>query len=604
MVKKKVNFMCTTFRDGFQSVYGARVFTRDFLPAVEAARNAGIDYFEAGGGALFQSPYFYCNEDAFERMDAIREAVGPEANLQTLSRGVNVVGLDSQPSDIIRLHAQLFKKHGMTTIRNFDALNDVENLVHSGRCITEAGLRHQVCVTVMELPPGCSGAHDAAFYTETLRKILDADIPFDSVCFKDASGTAVPSKAYDSVKAARKLLPEGTWIHYHTHDTSGIAVAAYQAALEAGADAIDLAFAPVSGGTSQPDILVMWHALRGTDYDLDIDPDGVREAAELLKECMADYFLPPEAVAVEPLLPWSPMPGGALTANTQMLRDNGIMDRYPAIIKAMSEVVEKGGYGTSVTPVSQFYFQQAFNNVMIGPWKKIAEDYGRMVLGYFGRTPVPPDPVVVNIASEQLGLPPNRRPVLELNDSDPKKGVEAARGVLKEAGIEDTDENVFIVAACGERGLAFLKGEGFIGVRKKTPADQEALQEDALSSTDGPRGYQVTVNGRSYALRIEGKTAIVNGKAYEVDLQPDMSEAATEAAERAGTTPVIAPIPGKVLKVAVSPGQTVEEGDVIVVLEAMKMEMQVTADVSGTVTHVSINPGVQVIAGQTLAYLG
>ena len=603
-MKKKVNFMCTTFRDGFQSVYGARVFTRDFMPAVEAARNAGIDYFEAGGGALFQSPYFYCNEDAFERMDAIREAVGPDANLQTLSRGVNVVGLDSQPSDIIRLHAELFKKHGMTTIRNFDALNDVENLVHSGRCITEAGLKHQVCVTVMELPPGCSGAHDAAFYTETFRKILDAGIPFDSVCFKDASGTAVPSKAYESVKAARKLLPEGTWIHYHTHDTSGIAVAAYQAALEAGADAIDLAFAPVSGGTSQPDILVMWHALRGTNYDLDIDPDGVREASEVLKECMEDYFLPPEAVAVEPLLPWSPMPGGALTANTQMLRDNGIMDRYPAIIKAMSEVVEKGGYGTSVTPVSQFYFQQAFNNVMMGPWKKIAEDYGRMVLGYFGKTPVPPDPVVVNIASEQLGLPPNRRPVLELNDNDPKKGIEAARSVLKEAGIEDTDENIFIVAACGDRGVAFLKGEGFIGVRKKAAKDQEEPPEDALPGTDGPRGYQVTVNGRSYALRIEGKTAIVNGKAYDVDLQPDTSEAASEAAERAGTTPVIAPIPGKVLKVSVAPGQTVEEGDVIVVLEAMKMEMQVTADVAGTVTHVSINPGVQVIAGQTLAYLG
>ena len=603
-MKKKIHFMCTTFRDGFQSVYGARVFTRDFLPAVEAARDAGIDYFEAGGGALFQSPYFYCNEDAFERMDAIRETVGPDANLQTLSRGVNVVGLDSQPSDIIRLHAQLFKKHGMTTIRNFDALNDVENLVHSGRCITEAGLRHQVCVTVMELPPGCSGAHDAEFYTETLRKVLDADIPFDSVCFKDASGTAVPSKVYDSVKAARKLLPEGTWIHFHTHDTAGIAVAAYQAALEAGADAIDLAFAPVSGGTSQPDILVMWHALRGTDYDLDIDPDGVREAAEILKEGMKEYFLPPEAVAVEPLLPWSPMPGGALTANTQMLRDNGIMDRYPAIIKAMREVVEKGGYGTSVTPVSQFYFQQAFNNVMMGPWEKIAEDYGRMVLGYFGKTPVPPDPVVVNIASEQLGLPPNRRPVLELNDNDPKKGAEAARGVLKEAGIEDTDENVFIVAACGERGLAYLKGEGFIGVRKKTQSDQDEAPEGALPATDGPRGYQVTVNGRSYALRIEGKTAIVNGKAYEVDLQPDTSEAATDAAERAGTTPVVAPIPGKVLKVAVSPGQTVEEGDVIVVLEAMKMEMQVTADVGGTVTHVSITPGVQVIAGQTLAYLG
>ena len=167
MAKKKVQFMCTAFRDGFQSVFGARVFTPDFLPAVAAARDAGISWFEAGGGARFQSLYFYCNEDAFEMMDAFRETAGPEANLQTLARGVNVVGLDSQSSDIVKLHAELFKKHGMTTIRNFDALNDVNNLVYSGKCIVEAGLKHQVCVTLMELPPGCSGAHDAAFYAST-----------------------------------------------------------------------------------------------------------------------------------------------------------------------------------------------------------------------------------------------------------------------------------------------------------------------------------------------------------------------------------------------------------------------------------------------------
>lgn len=590
--------MCTTFRDGFQSVYGGRVFTKDFLPAVEAARDAGINYFEAGGGAMFQSPYFYCNEDAFGRMDAIRSAVGPHANLQTLSRGINVVGLDSQSSDIIRLHAQLFHKHGMTTIRNFDALNDVENLVHSGRCITEAGLRHQVCVTIMELPPGCSGAHDAEFYTKTLRKILDAGIPFDSICFKDASGTAVPSKVYETIKSARKLLPEDTWIHFHTHDTAGIAITAYQAALQAGADAIDLAFAPVSGGTSQPDILVMWHALRGTEYDLDIDFDGVREAEEILKECMKDYFLPPEAVAVEPLLPWSPMPGGALTANTQMLRDNGIMDRYPDIIKAMSEVVEKGGYGSSVTPVSQFYFQQAFNNVMIGPWKKIAEDYGRMVLGYFGKTPVPPDSDVVDLASKQLDLPPNERPVLELNDNDPQKGIEAARALLKEGGIEITNENVFIVAACGERGLTYLKGEGVIGVRKRDELNRKDAAEPKLHSPGKPRRYQVTVNGIPYALSIEGNTAIVNGKTYDIDFKPDTVELLADDINEAFL--VKAPIPGKVLSVGVIPGQNVREGDVIVVLEAMKMEMQVTADIGGTVKHVPINPGIQVIAGQTL----
>ena len=157
MAKKNVNFMCTAFRDGFQSVYGARVLTEDFMPAVAAAREAGITYFEAGGGAMFQSPYFYCNEDSFHMMDRFREVAGPDANLQTLARGVNIVCLDSASSDVIRLHAKLFKKHGITTIRNFDALNDVNNLIFSGRCIHEAGLKHQVVVTMMALPPGCTG---------------------------------------------------------------------------------------------------------------------------------------------------------------------------------------------------------------------------------------------------------------------------------------------------------------------------------------------------------------------------------------------------------------------------------------------------------------
>ena len=455
MAKKKVQFMCTAFRDGFQSVFGARVFPRDFLPAVAAARDAGISWFEAGGGARFQSLYFYCNEDAFDMMDAFRETAGPDANLQTLARGVNVVGLDSQSSDIVKLHAELFKKHGMTTIRNFDALNDVNNLIYSGRCIVEAGLKHQVCVTLMELPPGCSGAHDAGFYASTLQQILDADIPFDAICFKDASGTAVPSKVYETIRQARKMLPADTFIHFHTHETAGVSVLANKAALDAGADAIDLSMAPCSGGTCQPDILVMWHALRGSDFELDVDVEKVREAEEVFKDCMSDYFLPPEATAVEPLIPWSPMPGGALTANTQMLRDNNIMEKYPEIIMAMSDVVRKGGFGTSVTPVSQFYFQQAFNNVMFGPWKKIAEPYGKMVLGYFGKTPVPPDESIVELAREQLGLEPTTRPVLELNDQDPSKGIPAAKKMLEDEGLETTDENVFIAAACKEKGIRF-----------------------------------------------------------------------------------------------------------------------------------------------------
>ncbi len=599
MSKKKVRFMCTAFRDGFQSVYGARVFTPDFLPAIAASKDAGIDYFEAGGGARFQSLYFYCNEDAFAMTDAFREVAGPDADLQTLSRGVNVVGLESQPSDIVKLHADLFKKHGISTIRNFDALNDVENLIYSGQCIVDAGLKHQVCVTLMELPPGCTGAHDSAFYIDTLRQILDAGIPYDSVCFKDASGTAVPSKIYETISGARAMLPEDTFIHFHTHETAGIGVAANLAAIDAGADAIDLSMAPCSGGTCQPDIIVMWHALRGSNYDLDIDIDKVRDAEEVFKECMADYFLPPEAVAVEPMIPWSPMPGGALTANTQMLRDNGIMDKYPDMIKAMGEVVEKGGFGTSVTPVSQFYFQQAFNNVMFGTWERIAESYGQMVLGYFGRTPVTPDAEVMKIASEQLGLEPTTQKPLERNDADPTKGVEAARKQLLEANLADTDENIFIVATCKDKGLAFLKGEAEVGVRKIEKKEEAAPVE-------GPARYTVNVNGKSYNLAIDGDTATVDGKPYQVSLGEATADgtAALPAIKDGGDTPVQAQMPGKVIRLLAQVGDHIEAGDGILVLEAMKMEMPVTAPAAGTITGISVGAGEQVANGQVLAHIG
>src|SRR3970282_1420310 len=198
MAKKLVKVMNTAFRDGFQSCLGARVITQDFLPAVEAARAAGIDHFEFGGGARFQSPFLYCRENAFDMMDAFRQVAGPAANLQTLCRGISVVGLDSQPSDIIELHAKLFRKHGTTTLRNFDALNDVNNLVYSGQMIQKHGLNHEICVAMMALPPGCSGAHDADFYVKVLEQILAADVGFDSVCFKDASGTATPAVVYET----------------------------------------------------------------------------------------------------------------------------------------------------------------------------------------------------------------------------------------------------------------------------------------------------------------------------------------------------------------------------------------------------------------------
>jgi len=605
---KKVNFMCTAFRDGFQSVYGARVLTEDFMPAVAAAREAGITYFEAGGGAMFQSLYFYCNEDSFRMMDRFREVAGPDANLQTLSRGVNIVCLDSASSDVIRLHAQLFKKHGITTIRNFDALNDVNNLIYSGRCIHEAGLKHQVVVTMMALPPGCTGAHDPDFYEKTLRSILDADIPFDSVCFKDASGTSVPAYVYETIKRARKMLPEGTQLQYHTHETAGCSITAYKAALDAGADAIDLSLSPVSGGTCQPDVIVMWHALRGTEYDLGVDIDKVREAEKVFGECMKDYFLPPEATKVEPMIPWSPMPGGALTANTQMLRDNNLMSRYNEMIAAMSEVVRRGGFGTSVTPVSQFYFQQAFNNVIQGPWKKIAPGYGKMVLGYFGKTPVAPDPEIVKIASEQLDLPPTTKTVLEINDADPKKSIAHFTKMLTDNNLPVNDENIFIAAACQEKGILFLEGKAPLGIRKNVPAKKAAPAAGGAK----PDGYTVTVNGKAFAVELKGDKALVNGKEYAVNVVDGLTAAPSASAAPAAPavstsgaeTEIKAAVPGVVLRVNVSEGDAVAEGDELVVLDVMKMETPVVSPCDGMVKAVLVAQTDKVNTGEVLVVVG
>ncbi|WP_103610821.1 biotin/lipoyl-containing protein [Campylobacter concisus] len=597
MAKKFIDVMDTTFRDGFQSVYGARVLMNDFLPALEAAKEAGIEHFEFGGGARFQSLYFYLNEDAFAMMDKFRSIVGPKANLQTLSRGVNTVTLDTGSRELIDLHAKLFKKHGTTTIRNFDALNDVENLKYSGERIAHHGLKHEVVVTMMDLPSGCVGAHDVKFYEKILREILDANIPYHSVCFKDASGTSSPQKVYETIKMARKLLPEKTHIRLHTHETAGVSVACYLAALEAGVDGIDLAASPVSGGTSQPDILTMLHAVKGKDYDLGgLDVEKILKYESVLNDCLKEYFLPPEAVQVSPLIPFSPMPGGALTANTQMMRDNNILDKFPEVILAMREVVQKGGYGTSVTPVSQFYFQQAFNNVMFGKWKKIAEGYGKMVLGYFGKTPVTPDKEIIKLASEQLGLKPTTKHAVDIADKDESKSLAHVKEILKQNKIKVTEENVFIAAACKEKGIAFLKGEAKVNVRK---VDPNAKANEGRQTQSGR--YSVVVNGSRYNVEVsEGFNDSIQVKSI-TEVEGKSVKNAKSAVAGATENDIVASLPGAVHKILVSVGDHVKKGQAIVVLEAMKMEIEVKAPKDGIIGSIEVSKGQSVANNQVVA---
>ncbi|MEI6757374.1 MAG: biotin/lipoyl-containing protein [Chlorobium sp.] len=645
---KKIKFMDVSFRDGFQSCFGARVKTEDFLPALEAAVHAGTDNFEIGGGARFQSLYFYCEEDAFDMMDAARKIVGPDINLQTLSRGANVVGLVSQSRDIIDLHARLFKKHGITTIRNFDALMDVRNLAYSGQCIHNAGLKHQVVVALMGLPPGLNETycHTPQFYLDKLKAILDADIPFDSVAFKDASGTTTPAVVLETIRGARKMLPPEIEIEFHTHDTAGMGVACNFAAIQGGADIIDLSMAPVSGGTAAVDILTMWQRLRGTEYTLDIDQEKYLEVEALFIDQMYKYYMPPEATAVNPVISFSPMPGGALTANTQMMRDNNTLHLLPEVIKNMREVVVKGGFGASVTPVSQFYVQQAFANTIQGHWTKITDGYGKMVLGYFGQTPALPDPEIVRLAAEQLGLEPTAEDVHDINDRNPELGIPYNKSLLEKAKLPLTEENIFIAATCGAKGIAFLKGDCSTGIRykadiaveiKATPRSevvaayheahkhdihQEEVNKrlvDLFSKLPNPAVPLPANTTAAKVISMAGNfTVFVDGAPFNVTFAEGSSinpqglqqptapaaEAPPAAPPVAQGTPVPAVMPGNVYLIHVKVGDEVKEGEEVAVIEAMKMENPVKAPCAGKILSISAVKGGTVTMGETMMTIG
>ena len=605
---KKIDFMLTAFRDGLQSAYGSRVLSADYLPIVQACAEAGIHNFESGGGALFQSAYFYCNEDAFSVMDAFRAAAGKGARLQTLSRGVYLVGIEGQGSDVIKLHAALFKKHGVDAIRNFDALNDINNLRYSGACIREAGLEHELGIAMMELPPESPAVQGPEFYLAVLKRLMDGGVDFDSLCFKDASGTCTPKTIHDVVKGARKLVGPRTRIVFHGHDTAGLGVESCMGAIEAGADQVDLSMAPCSGGTCQPDVLSLWHALRGTEYTLDIDPHKIISIEERFKDALEDYFLPPEATRVDPLVSFFPMPGGALTMNTRMLRDNGLEGRYRDVVKAMGEAIVKGGMGTSVTPVSQFYFQQAFNNVMYGPWSRIAEGYGKMVLGYFGRTPEEPDPEVKRLAVAQLNLPPTTASPLELVDRDPRQGLAAARAVLEAEGLPVTDENLFIVAECHEKGVLFLKGGAPLLIDKKGAAGPTS--QDCTEAIAQSEELTVRLSNKAYAVKFSDSHVTVNGVMYTVQVTPGIDADAvaktavlpkgSEAPVIASTKAVDSQLSGILTRLYKKPGDKVAVGETVMVIDAMGVEVPVNSGYSGIVQDVFVHLGEQVDAGSPL----
>ena len=596
--KKEIRVMFTPFRDGLQSVFGGKTRLKDILPAIEASAAAGIKHFEFGGGARFQAPFFYVGEDPFFCMSEIRKAVGPDADLQILTRSVSGVTLTTQRTTTLALQAKLMRKHGTTIDRNFDFMNDVDNLVKTGQPIVDSGMHHQVCVALMGLPFKSDKAHTPDFYIGIVRDLLKRDIQFDSVCLKDASGTTSPRTCYETAKGIKKILPPEIPLVQHTHDTASTAVACYMAGIAGGVDGIDLAVRPLASGTSQPDVRSMAHSLKGTGFSLDIDPSKMDEIESLLNKSLSEYEFNPVTTSADARVVGFPMPGGAIGPNVYMMKSAGILDKYSDVLAEFPEVVRAGGGWTSVTPGSQQYWLQAFNNVLHGRWEKIDAGYGKSVLGYFGRPPLPPDPEVVKIASEKLELPPfDGDPLEEAPDT-----LTEAENALKERGIEITDENKFLVAAAIVPGKNMELNEGIRLLEKRSkitlPLKKEESGNQKTNSITTPTKTSVTVT--------EGN----NTRTYEVVIEPPASSKSPTTPNQTAVTPsnggqtkdIFSPFEGnvEVVEVNVKAGDAVTQGQVVAAVEAMKAKHDVKAPCAGRVSAVHASIGNEVSAGKPI----
>jgi len=457
-------------------------------------------------------------------------------------------------------------------------------------------MHHQVCIALMGLPFKSDKVHTAEFYINIGKRLLDSDIQIDSICLKDASGTTDPKTIYDTAVGLKKIMPSDMPLWQHTHDTASMGVACYMAGIAGGVDGVDLSVRPMASGTVQPDLRSLAHALKGTGYSLDVDASKMQAIEEQLTEGLKDYQFNPTTTTADARVLGFPMPGGAIGPNVHMMVKAGILNKYSEVLAEFPVVVEAGGAWTSVTPGSQQYWLQAFNNVMYGRWEKIEAGYGRAVLGYFGKTPLPPDPKVVEAASKQLDLP--------VFSGDPldaaAKNVVPAQEALKEHNLPVTDVNTFLVLAAmvpgkkieANEGLRLLLGKGKIDIplkKKEEPkADKsKAAQPTAAAVISGPVTSRCTVQEK-------GKT-----RTFMITVEPQSGNGSESAAQAPAAVPtsggqaVFSTFAGTVdvADILVKAGDTITEGQVVIQVEAMKAKHDIRSPYAGVVASVDVEIG-------------
>ena len=595
----KVGISELVIRDAHQSLHATRMTTADMLPICDKLDKVGYKYIEGWGGATYDSCIRFLNEDPWERLRKLHAAL-PNNKIMMLLRAQNLLGYKHYADDVVEKFVETAAKNGIGCFRIFDACNDPRNMECATKAAKKSGVDVQMAISYAVTP-----FHTNEKYAELAKTY--ADFGADSICIKDMSGLLKPYEAYDLVKAikAKVDLP----VEIHSHATTGLSVASLLKGIEAGADIVDTAISSMSMGTSHSPTETVVEMLKGTEYDTGLDTKLLLEIAAYFREVRKHYSsLESAFLGADTRILLSQVPGGMLSNLESQLKQMGAGDKMDAVLEELPKVHKDAGYVPLVTPTSQIVGTQAVFNVIQGRYKMMTADFANLVTGKFGALPTAANADVVKqaLAQNKMTEVMTCRPADKI-EPEWNKMVEEA----KKAGGNGSDEDVLTYAMFPQVATKFFS------TRANGPVDAAATfakKEAAPAKENKGASYTINVNGTAYNVTTgpagDSMNVTVNGTAYNVAFGAPGAAPAVTASPAAASAPVVtggvdvkSPVAGTLLKHVAPAGSAVKKGDTVIMIESMKMELEVKAPADGTITY-SVQPGTQVQADQTLASIG
>ncbi|MBD5435125.1 MAG: sodium-extruding oxaloacetate decarboxylase subunit alpha [Treponema sp.] len=593
----KINISELAIRDAHQSLHATRMTTADMLPACPMMDKIGYWAVEGWGGATFDSCIRFLNEDPWERLRKLHAAL-PNTKIMMLLRGQNLLGYRHYADDVVDKFVEAAGRNGIDVFRIFDACNDPRNLERATKAAKKTGKHVQMAISYAVTP-----FHTVEKYAELAKTY--AEFGADSICIKDMSGLLKPFDAYEMVKAIKAVvdLP----IEIHTHSTTGLSVAAELKAAEAGADILDTAISSMSMGTSHSPTETVVEMLKGTQYDTGLDTKALLEISAYFREIRKHYSsLESSFLGADTRILLSQVPGGMLSNLESQLKQQNAADKMDEVLAELPRVHKDAGYVPLVTPTSQIVGTQAVMNVLMGRYKTMTQDFRNLITGRFGKLPTDANADLVKVALEQNKMDKvvTGRPADEIPPEWEKMMEES-----KKNGGDGSEEDALTYAMFPNVAPKFF------AERAKGPVKAEeafAAKPAASAPSAGGKGgsYTVNVNGTSYNVTAsaasDNMSVTVNGTPYNVSFGAAGSAPVAPSAAPAQVTGGIeikAPVAGTLLRHVASAGSKVNKGDTVIMIESMKMELEVKSPDSGTINFV-VQPGSQIQAGQVLATLG